>query len=82
MISLGIISIPAKYNVLNFTVGPVENEKLFVRSWEGVEATYFAVMDNWKCCPNTYQYCGVCALVSAMRSQPLAEVVESLDSVS
>ena len=32
MVSLGIISIPEKYNVLNYAVGPVENEELYFQS--------------------------------------------------
>ena len=76
MVSLGIISIPAKYNVLNFAVGPVENEDLFYRAWEGVEATWYALMNNWKCCPMSYQHCRVCALISGFRAAP--EVDESL----
>jgi hypothetical protein len=44
MVSLGIISIPAKYNILNYAVGPVENEDLFLRSWQGIEATWYTLM--------------------------------------
>ena len=64
MISLGIISIPAKYNALNFAVGPVENEDIFYQSWKGVEATWYALMDNkrWKICPMSSQHCALCPI--------------------
>ncbi len=39
MISLRIISILAMYNILNYAVGPVKNEDLFLRLWQGIEAT-------------------------------------------
>jgi hypothetical protein len=45
MISLGIIFILAKYNVLNCAVGPVENEDLFYQAWNGVVCSYGAVED-------------------------------------
>jgi hypothetical protein len=44
MVSFGIISIPAKYNILNCTVGPVENQDLFLRAWQGIKATWYALM--------------------------------------
>ncbi len=46
MVSLGIISIPVKYNILNYAVGPVENEDLFLRAWQGIEATWYALMQQ------------------------------------
>ena len=78
--SLGIISIPAKYNVLNFAVGPVENEDIFYQSWKGVEATWYALMDNkrWKICPMSSQHCALCPIISAFRAVP--EVIENVNT--
>ncbi len=47
------MSLPAlaKLNVLNYAVGPVENEDLFLHIREGVEAMWYFVMQIWKCCP-------------------------------
>jgi hypothetical protein len=42
MVSLGIISIPEKYNVLNYAVGPVGNEDLFMQAWTGIKRTWNA----------------------------------------
>jgi len=70
MVSLGINSIPAKFNALNFCIGPVENQDLFTRAWDGVEKTYFAFMNKWKCCNMSYAHCGTCALISYFRNEP------------
>jgi hypothetical protein len=53
MVSLGIISILAKHNVLNCAVGPVEHEDLFYQAWQSIdlEAPWYAaveVMSNFK----------------------------------
>ena len=74
MISFGINSVPAKYNTLNYCVGAVEKEELLKKAWEGIEATYFALMDNWKCCDMAYSTCGTCALISEFRKHPLVAV--------
>ena len=39
MVSLGITSIPAKFNTLNYCIGPVENCDLYTQSWAGVKLT-------------------------------------------
>ena len=80
MISLGIISIPAKYNVLNYAVGPVENEDLFYQGWKGVEATWYAFMDaqRWKICPMSKEHCPLCHLISVFRAVP--EVIENVET--
>jgi hypothetical protein len=70
MVSFGITSIPAKFNTLNYCIGPVENCDLFVQSWGGVKATWYALMNDWTCCAMSYQHCGVCALISHFRAQP------------
>ena len=71
MVSLGINSIPAKFNTLNYCIGPVENQDLFTQAWDGVEKTYFAFMNKWKCCNMSYAHCGVCAMISQFRTEPL-----------
>jgi hypothetical protein len=76
MISFGINSIPAKYNTINYCVGAVENQDIYTRAWDGIEKTYFALMEQWKCCAMTYNHCGVCALVSHFRTIP--EVLEHI----
>ena len=78
MVSLGIISIPAKYNILNYAVGPVENEDLFLRSWQGIEATWYALMEQWKICPMSKEHCPMCHLVSFFREN--VDVKDSLRS--
>ena len=47
MVGFGINSIPAKFNTLNYCVGAVENEDIYVRAWEGVQGTFFAFMEKW-----------------------------------
>jgi hypothetical protein len=67
MISLGIISILAKYNLLNYAVSPVENEDLFLSGLEGRrlgEATWYALMERWKTCPTSMEYCPMCHLAT------------------
>ncbi len=76
MVSLGIISIPAKYNILNYAVGPVENEDLFLRSWQGIETTWYALMEQWKLCPMSKEHCPMCHLVSFFREN--VDVKDSL----
>jgi hypothetical protein len=51
MVSLGIISIPAKYKMLKYAVFLVENEDMFYQAWKGLEATWYALMERWKTCP-------------------------------
>ena len=70
MVSFGINSIPAKFNTLNYCVGPVENADIYVKSWDGVQATWYAFMTKWKCCDLSYAHCRVCALVSHFREVP------------
>jgi hypothetical protein len=41
MALMGIVSIPARYNVLNYCIGPVENEVIFFQAWKGVEALWY-----------------------------------------
>ena len=76
MVSFGINSIPAKFNTLNYCIGPVENGDLYIKSWDGVESTWYAIMLKWKCCQLSYAHCRVCALISHFRAVP--EVVKSL----
>jgi hypothetical protein len=78
MVSFGINSIPAKFNTLNYCIGPVENCDIFVQSWEGVSATWYSLMNDWKCCPMSYEDCRVCALISQFKIQ--ADVAKSLQT--
>jgi hypothetical protein len=78
MVSFGITSIPAKFNTLNYCIGPVENCDLYTQSWDGVKSTWYALMNDWKCCDMSYQHCGVCALISQFRAQP--DVKTSLET--
>jgi hypothetical protein len=72
MVSFGINSIPAKFNTLNYYIGPVENGDLFIKSWDGLESTWYAPMLKWKCCHLSYAHCRVCALISHFRAVPEA----------
>jgi hypothetical protein len=47
MVSFGINSIPAKFNTLNYCIRPVENGDLFIKSWDGLESTWYAAMLKW-----------------------------------
>ena len=78
MVSFGITSIPARFNTLNYCIGPVENCDLYVQGWDGVQATWYSLMNAWKCCAMSYQHCRVCALISQFRVQP--DVVKSLQT--
>ena len=78
MVSFGITSIPAKFNTLNYCIGPVENCDLYSQSWEGVKSTWYAFMKDWKCCPMSYAHCRVCALITQMKMHP--DVVKSLET--
>lgn len=78
MVSFGITSIPARFNTLNYCIGPVENCDLYVQAWDGVQATWYSLMNAWKCCAMSYQHCRVCALISQFRVQP--DVVKSLST--
>ena len=69
MVSFGVTSIPAKFNTLNYCIGPVENCDLYVQSWDGVKATWYALMNDWKCCALSYQHCRVCALIAHFRAR-------------
>jgi hypothetical protein len=57
-------------------MGPVENEDLFLRSWEGIEATWFALIQRWKLCPMSKEHCQLCHLLSFSRKND--DVNESL----
>ena len=78
MVSFGITSIPAQFNTLNYCIGPVENCDLFIQSWDGVKSTWYAFMNDWKCCGMAEADCRVCALISQFRVQP--DVAKSLIS--
>ncbi len=78
MVSFGINSIPAKLNTLNYCIGSVENCDIFVQSWEGVSATWYSLMNDWKCCPMSYEDCCLCALISQFKIQ--ANVAKSLQT--
>jgi hypothetical protein len=52
-----MISIPAKYKILNYAVGPVENEDLFLSARQDIEATWYALMQQWKMCPMSKEHC-------------------------
>ena len=77
LISLGVNSIPARFNTLNYCIGPVENQDLFTQGWDGVKRTFVAVFRDWKCCHMSYAHCQVCPLVTHFRSvKRVAEAVE------
>jgi len=77
LISLGVNSIPARFNTLNYCIGPVENQDLFTQGWDGVKRTFLAVFRDWKCCHMSYAHCQVCPLVTHFRSvKSVAEAVE------
>ena len=78
MVSFGITSIPAKFNTLNYCIGPVENCDLYSQSWEGVKSTWYAFMKDWKCCPMSYVHCRVRALITQMKTHP--DFVKSLET--
>jgi hypothetical protein len=68
LISLGVNSIPAKFNTLNYCIGPVENMDMFSQSWDGVKRTFLAVMRTWRCCSMAYNHCKTCPLVTHFRT--------------
>ena len=78
MVSFGITSIPARLNTLNYCKGPVENCGLYVQSWNGVQATWYSLMNDWNCWAMSYQHCRVCALISQFKVPP--DVVKSLQT--
>jgi hypothetical protein len=61
---LGVNSIPAKFNTLNYCICPLENKDLFLQGWDGMKSTFLAVFRDWKCCHMSYAHCKVCPLVS------------------
>ena len=71
MIGFGINSILAKFSTLNYFVGAVKNEDIYILAWEGVQGTFFAFVDKWVCCPMAYSTCQVCSLVTQFRDNPL-----------
>ncbi len=73
MVSLGIISIQAKYIVLYYAVCPVKNKDLFYQAWKGVEATWYAPMERWKTWPLSTENCPMCHLVIFFREDPAAK---------
>ena len=80
MVSFGINSIPAKFNTLNYCIGPVENGDIYIKSWDGVESTWYDIMLKWKCCQLSYAHCRVCALISVVKSLATKELIEKAKS--
>jgi hypothetical protein len=68
LVSLGVNSIPAKFNTLNYCIGPVENQDLYSQAWDGVKRTFLAIMRDWKCCHVSYAHCKTCPLVTHFRA--------------
>ncbi len=73
-VSLGVNSIPAKYNTLNYCIGPVENMVLFSQSWDGSKGTFLAILRDWKCCHMSYAHCKTCPLVTHFQTVEAVDV--------